>query len=153
MAPIGLCIAGCGRFAAFHARAARALPGRVAVSFASRDPTTAAAYRRRFGGVTAFGSYEEAAADPRVQALLFCTPHHVHLDNVRLAARWGKAVLVEKPMARTLEEADRMLAETRAAGIPFMVGENVHFMPAFVTARRLLAAGAIGPPQSWRRCT
>jgi predicted dehydrogenase len=164
MAPVGLCIAGCGRFAAFHARAARALSGRVAVSFASRNPATAAAYRRRFGGVAAFGSYEEAAADPRVQALLFCTPHHVHLDNVRLAARSGKAVLVEKPMARTLEEADRMLAEARAAGIPFMVGENFHFMPAFAAARRLLAAGAIGEvrqilatprgfrvPEGWRR--
>jgi predicted dehydrogenase len=164
MAPLGLCIAGCGRFAAFHARAARGLPGRVAVSFASREPATAEAYRRRFGGVAAFGSYEAAAGDPRVQALLFCTPHHAHLDNVQLAARHGKAVLVEKPMARTLEEADRMLADARAAGIPFMVGENFHFMPAFVAARRLLAAGAIGDvrqivatprgfrrPGGWRR--
>src|SRR5262245_12096904 len=164
MAPLLLCIAGCGRFAAFHARAARGLPGRVALSFASRDAATAEAYRRRFGGAAAFGSYEDAAADARVQALLFCTPHHVHLDNVRLAARHGKAVLVEKPMARTLEEADRMLAEARAAGITFMVGENFHFMPAFVAARRLLAAGAIGAirqivatprgfrvPGGWRR--
>jgi predicted dehydrogenase len=164
MALFGLCIAGCGRFAAFHARAARGLPDRLAVSFASRELATAEAYRRRFGGVAAFGSYEEAAADTRVQALLFCTPHHLHLDNVRLAARHGKAVLVEKPMARTLEEADLMLAEARAAGVPFMVGENFHFMPAFVTARRLLAAGAIGDvrqivatprgfrlPGGWRR--
>jgi predicted dehydrogenase len=164
MAPFGLCIAGCGRFAAYHARAARGLPDRVVVSFASRDLATAETYRRRFGGIAAFGSYEEAAADARVQALLFCTPHHVHIDNVRLAARYGKAALVEKPMARTLEEADLMVAEAEAAGIPFMVGENFHFMPAFVAARRLLAAGAIGEvrqivatprgfrrPGGWRR--
>src|SRR3990170_197433 len=144
MAGLGLCIAGCGRFAGFHARAARGLRGRVALSFASRDAALAEAYRRRFGGVAAFGSYAAAAADPRVQALLFCTPHHLHADHLRLAAVHGKAVLLEKPMARTLEEADAMLTEARAAGIPFMVGENFHFMPALVAARRLLAGGAIG---------
>ncbi len=141
---VGLCIVGCGRFATFHARAARRLGRGVALSFASRDPACAEAYRRRFGGVAAFGSYDAAAADERVHALLFCTPHHLHLDNVRLAAKHRKAALVEKPIARTLDEADQMLAEAAAAGIIFMVGENFHFVPAFVAARRLLAAGAIG---------
>lgn len=144
MTPLGLCIVGCGRFATFHAAAARRLRGAVSLSFASRDAARAEAYRRRFGGAAAFGGYEAAAADPRVQALVFCTPHHVHLDNVRLAAKHRKAVLLEKPIARTLEEADEMLAEAEAAGIPFMVAENFHFMPAFVEARRLLAAGAVG---------
>ncbi|HEV8309807.1 MAG TPA: Gfo/Idh/MocA family oxidoreductase [Methylomirabilota bacterium] len=163
MTALGLCIVGCGRFATFHARAARRL--RVGpLSFASRDPALAEVYRRRFGGVAAFGSYEAAAADPRVGALVFCTPHSLHLDNVRLAAKHRKAVLLEKPIARTLDEADEMLAEAAAAGIPFMVAENFHFMPAFVAARRLLAAGAIGEvrqllvsargfrrPAGWRR--
>ena len=164
MAPLGLCIVGCGRFATFHARAARRLGGAVVVSFASRELERAERYRRRFGGVAAFGSYEAAAADPRVDALLFCTPHDIHRDNVRLAVAHRKAVLVEKPIARTLEEADDMLAATRAAGVPFMVAENFHFMPAFVAARRLLSAGAIGAvrqvvitprgywlPGGWRR--
>lgn len=141
---LGLCIVGCGRFASFHARAARRLGDAVALSFASRDGARAEAYRRRFGGVAAFAGYETAAADPRVHALLFATPHHLHLDHVRLAATHGKAALVEKPIARTLAEADAMLAEAQAAGIPLMVAENFHFMPAFVAARRLLRAGAIG---------
>jgi predicted dehydrogenase len=159
-----VCIVGCGRFAGFHARAARRLGSRVALSFASRDAARAEGYRRRFGGVAAFGSYEAAAADSRVNALLFCTPHDRHLEDVRLAAKHGKAVLLEKPIARTLPEADDMLAEAQAAGIPFMVGENFHFAPAFVAARRLLAAGAVGDvrqvvgaargyrePGGWRR--
>lgn len=144
MRPLGLCIVGCGRFATFHARAARRLAGRVTLAFASRDAGRAEAYRRRFGGIAAFGSYETAAADPRVEALVVCTPHHLHLEHVRLAAKHRKAALVEKPIARTLGEADEMLAEAAAAGITFMVGENFAFMPAFVAARRLLAAGAIG---------
>jgi UDP-N-acetyl-2-amino-2-deoxyglucuronate dehydrogenase len=158
MAPLGLCIVGCGRFATFHARAARRLGRAVTLAFASREAARAEAFRRRFGGVAAFASYEAAAADPRVDALVVCTPHHLHLDNVRLAARHRKAVLLEKPIACTLEEADAMLAETRAAGIPFMVAENFHFVPAFVAARRLLAAGRIGrvrqvlaTPRGYRR--
>jgi predicted dehydrogenase len=164
MAEIGLCIVGCGRFAGFHARAARGLGGRVALAFASRDAGLAETYRRRFGGMAAFGSYAAAAADPRVHALLFCTPHQLHAENVRLAAAHGKAVLVEKPIAPTLEEAEGMLAEAREAGVPFMVGENFHFVPALAAARHLLAAGAIGAvrqvvaaprgfrlPRGWRR--
>jgi predicted dehydrogenase len=145
VAGLGLCVVGCGRFAGFHARAARRLGETVRVSFASRDARRAEAYRRRFGGVAAFGSYEEAAADRRVEALLFCTPHALHRQNVRLAAEHRKAVLLEKPIACTLEDADAMVAEAAAAGVPFMVGENYHFAPAFVATRRLLRAGAIGP--------
>jgi len=161
--PVGLCIVGCGRFARFHARAARQLGGAVALAFASRDAGRAEAYRRRFGGVAAFGDYEAAAADPRVHALVFCTPHHLHLAHLRLAVRHRKAALLEKPIACTLADADAMLAEAAAASIPFMVGENLHFAPAFVAARRLVAAGAVGQvrqivvsarafrrPRSWR---
>jgi predicted dehydrogenase len=145
MRPLGVCIVGCGRFATFHARAARRLGSAVRLAFASRDAARAEGYRRRFGGVAAFGSYEAAAADPRVDALVFCTPHHLHLENVCLAARHRKAVLVEKPIAGTLDEAERILAEAKAAGVTLMVGENFHFMPALVAARRLLSAGVIGP--------
>ena len=160
----GVCIVGCGRFAAFHARAARRLGRRVRLSFASRDPARAEAYRRRFGGAHAYGSYEAAAADPEVRALLICTPHHLHLEHVRLAARHGKAALLEKPIARTVAEADQLLAEAQAAGILLMVGENFHFMPAMRAARQLITGGAIGPvrqvvigargartPAGWRR--
>jgi predicted dehydrogenase len=163
-ATLGLCILGCGRFAAFHARAARRLGPAVAVSFASREPGRADAFRHRFGGVAAFGSYEAALADPRVDAVVVCTPHHLHAELAWRAAGQGKAILVEKPMARTLAEADAMLAAARAAGVVLMVAENLHFMPAFVAARRELRAGAIGPvrqvvvnargyrpPGAWRR--
>lgn len=164
MAPLGLCIVGCGRFATFHAEAARRLGRGVALSFASRDAARAEVYRRRFRGVAAFGSYEAAAGDPGVRALVVCTPHHLHLDHVRLAAKHGKAVLLEKPIARTLEEADQILDEAATGGITLMVAENFHFMPAFVAAREFLATGALGRvrqilisargyrrPSGWRR--
>lgn len=142
--PLGLCLLGCGRFATFHARAARRLRGGVRIAFASRDPSRAEAYRRRFGGFAAFGSYEAAAADPRVEALLVCTPHHLHEAHARLAAEHGKSILLEKPIARTLDEADAILAAAREAGVVLMVGENFHFAPCFAAAREYLKSGAIG---------
>ncbi len=161
--PLGLCVVGCGRFATFHAAAARRLRRRVRLAFASRDPARAEAYRRRFDGFAAFGSYEAAAADPRVEALLVCTPHHLHLPHTRLGAAHGKAVLLEKPIARTVAEADEVLATARGAEIVLMVAENLPFMPAFAAARAAIRAGAIGtvrqvvvsargfrPPRGWR---
>ncbi len=142
--PLGLGVVGCGRFAAFHARAARQLGGAVRIAFASRDADRAEAYRRRFGGFAAFGSYEAAAADPRVDALVVCTPHHLHEAHARLAAEHGKAILLEKPIARTLAEADGILSAARSAGVVLMVAENVHFAPGFVAVRGYLRDGAIG---------
>jgi predicted dehydrogenase len=135
---------GCGRFATFHARAARRLGGAVRIAFASRDPARAEAYRRRFGGFAAFGSYEAAAADPCVDALVVCTPHHLHEVHARLAAEHGKGILLEKPIARTLPEADAILVGARAAGVVLMVAENAHFVPCFAAARAYLRDGAIG---------
>jgi predicted dehydrogenase len=142
--PLGLGIVGCGRFATFHARAARQLGGSVRIAFASRDPARAEVYRRRFGGFAAFGSYEAAAADPRVDALVVCTPHHLHEAHARLAAEHGKSILLEKPIARTLAEADAILSAVRSAGVVLMVAENAHFVPGFVAVRAYLRAGAIG---------
>ena len=142
--PLGLALVGCGRFATFHARAARRLGGAVRIAFASRDPARAEAYRRRFGGFAAFGSYEAAAADSRVDALVVCTPHHLHESNARLAAEHGKAMLLEKPIARTLAEAEAILSAADSAGVVLMVAENVHFAPCFVAARGYVRDGAIG---------
>jgi predicted dehydrogenase len=162
--PLGLALVGCGRFATFHARAARRLGGAVRIAFASRDPERAEAYRRRFGGFAAFGSYEAAAADARIDALVVCTPHHLHEAHARLAAEHGKAILLEKPIARTLGEADAIISTAGAAGVVLMVAENVHFSPGFVATRAYLRDGAIGAvrqivvaargyrqPSGWRR--
>ena len=142
--PLGLGLVGCGRFAAFHARAARRLGGAVRLAFASRDPARAEAYRRRFAGFAAFGSYEAAAADPRVDALVVCTPHHLHEAHARLAAEHGKAILLEKPIGRTLDEADTIISAARSAGVVLMVGESAHFAPAFAAASAHIRDGAIG---------
>ncbi len=156
-----LVIVGCGRIALRHAAAARAL--RLPVIFASRDLARARAYARRFRGVAAYGDYGEALRDPRAAAGVVCTPHDRHRPDVLAALAAGRHVLVEKPIARTLEEADEMIAAAARAGRVLMVAEQFHFMPAFRRVRALLEAGRLGElrevqavargfrrPDSWR---
>ena len=144
-----LCVVGCGRFAKKFVKAVRSFKGlsardQVELYFASRDREKARAYCRAFDGAGYFGSYEEAAADPRIQAMYVCTPHHLHLEHTLLATRHSKHILVEKPIARSMEEGERMVAAARDAGVQLMVAENHRFMPTVVKARELINSGAVG---------
>jgi predicted dehydrogenase len=133
---------GCGWIARRHAAAARRL--RVPLIFASRDLERARGYARTFGGIAAYGSYHEAVADPRAAGAIICTPHDRHLADARMAFAAGKHVLIEKPLARTLEEADEIIAAAGAAGRVLMVAEQFHFMPAFRRVKALLDSGRLG---------
>ncbi len=141
---IGICIVGCGHIARLHAWAARSLRPKVHLYFASRSKEKAEAYRRRFGAEGSFGSYEAAARDERVNALVICTPHDLHPEGVELAAVHGKDILLEKPIARSLPEADAMIRRADEAGVLLMVAENFRFKPSVLKAKQLIEQGAVG---------
>ena len=141
---LGLCVLGCGSFAAVFSRSVAALSGEVDLYFASRDLARAQGYASRFGGLDAFGSYEAAVADPRVEAVYVCTPHYLHREHASLAFRAGKRVLVEKPIAGTLADAEAVIAEADASGVTFMVAENYRFLPPVQEAKRLIDQGQVG---------
>ena len=154
-------VLGCGWIARRHAAAARRIG--LPLAFASRDLGRARAYARELGGVAAYGDYEAALREPDIAGAIVCTPHDRHLADVLLALDRGKHVLVEKPIARTLEEADRMIGAAFGAGLALMVAENFHFMPAFRHVKAVLAGAGIGrlrelhlvsrglrPPSGWR---
>jgi predicted dehydrogenase len=139
---MALVIVGCGWIARRHAAAARGLG--IPVVFASRDLARARAYALEFGGVAAYGAYDEALRHPGAGGAVVCTPHDRHLDDVLAALAAGRHVLVEKPIARTLDEADRMIDAAARAGRVLMVAENFRFMPGFRAVRRLIEDGTLG---------
>jgi predicted dehydrogenase len=141
---LSLCVVGCGEFAQTFVKGIQPLREEINLFFASRDRSRARAYSDMFQGSGAFGSYEEAAADPRVEAMYLCTPHHLHLEHVTMSARAGKHVLVEKPLACSLEEGRRTIAAAQEAGITLMVAENYRFLAAVRKCKELVASGAIG---------
>ncbi len=141
---LGLGVLGCGSFAAAFARSVSALSGEIDLYFASRDLGRAREYALRFGGLDAFGSYEDAVSDPRVDAVYVCTPHHLHREHASLAFRTGKPVLVEKPIAGTLADAEAMIREAESADVNLMVAENYRFLPPVQEAKKLIDAGRVG---------
>jgi len=142
MAARALVLLGCGWIARRHAAAARRLG--IPLLAASRDAARARAFAREFAAADAFGAYEDAVRDPRATGAIVCTPHDRHLPDALLALGAGLHVLVEKPIAPTFAEADRMISAAAAAGRILMVAENVHFMPAFHHVHRLIAGGRLG---------
>jgi len=141
---LGLCVIGCGDFAKVFAQEMQALSGEIDLFFASRDSQRAAEYAAVFNGKASFGSYEAAAADPRVESVYLCTPHFLHREHVALAAAAGKHILVEKPIARTMEEARSIIQTAQRAGVTLMVAENYRFMAVVRRAKELIDSGALG---------
>lgn len=140
----GLCVIGCGRFARTFAEGVAPLREELDLFFASRDLKRAQAYCQAFQGSGAYGSYQAPALDPRIDALYICTPHHLHLEHVTLAASHGKHVLVEKPIACSVEEAARAIEVCRRAGVALMVAENLRFMNSVQRCKELVDGGAVG---------
>ena len=113
---LGLCVVGCGDYAQTFAQGIQAILGEIDLYFASRDRQRAEAYSLMFQGSGAFGSYQEAAADSRVEAMYLCTPpHYLHQEQVAMAVWAGKHVLLEKPISTTLEDGHRIIAAAQEA--------------------------------------
>ena len=89
-------------------------------------------------------TYAELLARPDVDAVLVSSPHSAHLSQVTEAARAGKHVLVEKPMALDAAECDAMIAACRTAGVVLSVIQTVRFRGTVARAKRMVAEGLIG---------
>jgi predicted dehydrogenase len=142
--PVRLALLGCGGIATAHLSAYAALPelGRVVVACDS-DPENARRRAEETGAAACF-DVEEALSRDDVEAVDLCLPHDLHAPVTLAAAAAGKHVLVEKPIARNLEEADRMIAACAAAGVHLMVAHCQRFSAERQTAKRLVDDGAIG---------
>lgn len=109
----------------------------------SRSSAKRDAFAKRFGA-RPLESYEQVLADPEIDAVILTTPHSRHGEHVRMAARSGKHVFVEKPF--TLDAADgRSAADAcAAAGVALAVGHNRRFSPGAQWLKNLVREGALG---------
>jgi predicted dehydrogenase len=91
---------------------------------------------------------EAAIADPEVDAVDVCLPTPVHRNAAERALAAGKHVLLEKPIALTLDDADAIVGAAERSGSLFMVGLVLRFWPEYVELQRRLAAGELGRPRA-----
>lgn len=138
-------ILGAGNIASTHARGYLKAEDLAKVT-AIADPNRKAAetLSAQLGGVSIYDSWEELLDQSDVDAVDLCLPHYLHCEVAVAAAQSGRHVLVEKPIARTLEEADAMIDAADKAGVKLMVSHDRRYHPMFVKIKELLESGAIG---------
>ncbi len=113
------------------------------VSATDPQALACAQFERDFG-VTCDANFEALCANPKVQAIYIATPHQLHADQVEMAAAHGKHVMVEKPMALTLDECTRMMEACTRANVVLMVGHSHSFNAPILKAHQLIQSGAFG---------
>ena len=154
---VGIGIVGIGFMGMIHYLAASKLAGAKVVAINSRDPKKLAGdwsgIQGNFGppggpmdlsGVTAYPQFDAILADPSVDLVDLCVPNEDHARLAISALRAGKHVLVEKPIALSVEDADAMVSEAKRAGRMLMVGHVLPFFPEFAFARELVESGRFG---------
>ena len=139
-----LALVGCGAIARFHLDGIKEAVPQIRITAAIDPVPEKAASVAAETGAQAFSSLDEALEQGDFDAVDLLLPHDLHEQFALQAFQAGKHVLLEKPMAPTLEACERILAAARQAGTVFMVAENSQYWPEIVTARTLIQEGKIG---------
>jgi predicted dehydrogenase len=92
----------------------------------------------------------ETASDPDVEAVVVCTPEHLHVEPALAAIDAGKAVAVEKPLAHTIQDAERIRAQAEEQDLPVLAAHILRFEARYAAARRAIEAGELGAVQAVR---
>ncbi|MGM0930171.1 MAG: Gfo/Idh/MocA family protein [Actinomycetota bacterium] len=152
--PLGVALLGHAFMGKAHSNAWRNVsafyPGVPAVTqrvLTGRNPHGVAAAAARYGWAEGSTDWRAVLARDDVQIVDICTPGHLHAELAVAALEAGKHVIVEKPLANSVAEAELMAAAARtarAAGVQAMVGFNYRRVPALALARQLIAEGRIG---------
>jgi myo-inositol 2-dehydrogenase/D-chiro-inositol 1-dehydrogenase len=141
---------GAGRMGLTHLRNLAGIPG---VRVAAVADTSLEAAKRGAELANAGRASDDivgtlAASD--VDTVLICTPTNTHAELIEAAARAGKAIWCEKPIALSLEETRSVVATVEAAAVPAMIGFMRRFDPGYAEARRRIAAGELGKLERFR---
>jgi len=140
---LGLGVIGLGMAGAVMVRAAARHPGTVLTAAADPQPGPREAFGRDFNART-YADARALAEDPAVEVVYIATPHQFHAEHAVLAAERGKHVILEKPMALTLADCDRIIAAVERAGVHLIVGHTHAFDSAVRAMRGLIASGELG---------
>ena len=148
--PLSFGLVGAGWIGSFHAETlARRLPNARLAAVADPEPAAA----ERLPSPRTYRDPLDLIADQSIDAVAICAPATSHADLVVAAAHAGKHVFCEKPMALTLEDADRAIDAAHTAGVALQVGFNRRFVPDFADMHARIVEGAIGTPQLLRSLT
>ena len=144
---LGVAVLGLGRVGPAHVRVVAENARVRLVAIAEADEAKRGAVAGGYPGCAALSDYHDALAREDVQAVVICLPHWLHERAAIDAVEAGKHVLIEKPLATSLEGCEH-IAEVvgKRHGVTFTVGHTQHFYPIVAKAKQVLAGGQIGRP-------
>ncbi len=141
---VNVAVIGAGKMAYWHLRAYRRISGVRIAAIANPTSERGAELARRFKIPVTARSADEILDLPGLDAVDLSVPTGLHAELALAALKRGLHVYAEKPLCRTLEEADAVVAAAAAAGKSVFVGYNLRFCPEFERAKRILNSGALG---------
>ena len=141
-----LAVVGCGSVSKLHLNGIQKCDRAELAAVVSRDEGRRNAAASAYAAPRAYGVYEEALADPDVDAVVLCTPNHLHLAQAMAAFQAGKHVLVEKPMTEGYADGLALVSEAERRGLTLMSAQCCRFLAVFRKAREVLRSGQVGKP-------
>ena len=141
---LGAGIIGCGGIGNCHATALTKLPGVKIVGAVDIDASRAKGYADRYGAEAYYTDADQLLARDDVDFVIITTANDLHASMTIRALEAGKHVMVQKPMALNVAEADAMVAAAKASGKKLMVSFFELFHPAFKKAKEIVDQGLIG---------
>jgi len=146
MKTFNLALLGCGGITKAHRQAFAEIPEIKPFVMADIDEGRAKEVAAETGAAHVVTDWREAVAMDEVDIVDVCLPHTIHREPAVEAARHGKHVFTEKPMATTIEDVDAMVEAAKENGVTLAVGQVLRFREANEKAKELLQAGRIGRP-------
>jgi predicted dehydrogenase len=144
---IGIAVIGCGRIGITHLEAIKELSDRVElIAVVDINNEMLERIAGKYRPKRSYSSVEDVLKDPEVEAVVVALPHNLHCPVTLQAVESRKHVLVEKPMAISLKDADRMIEAALKADVNLMVGQSQRYIPALQLSKTYLPK--IGRPFS-----
>ena len=140
-----IAILGCGKVAHLHAKAVQNLKNARLAGVWSRTPKTAIMFAAQYG-TKFYADITDLVKREKIDLVIVCTPHPFHLQPVLEAAKAGANILVEKPLASTLEDSDKMIEACKNAGVKLGVISQRRWYAPVKRVKDAIEAGKIGKP-------
>jgi predicted dehydrogenase len=146
MKPIGLAIVGSGRIGTLRARLAAAHPAVRFIAVSDQDEAAARKLAATVGAQVHGTSNDEIISHPDVNAVIVSTSEGEHVKPIVKAIEMGKRVLVEKPLALTVADADRVIRAIEKSGADVRVGYSRRYKERYLIAKEQILQGRLGTP-------
>ena len=143
---VRIALIGCGTMGRTHSNGYLSIENARPVAFCDLFAEKAQPLADAHGGKV-YTDFDTMLREAEFDVLDVCLPTYMHHDYAVAGMRAGKHVFCEKPVARTAEEAEDMIAVARECGVKFSVGHVLRFFPNYVDAASLCASGRLGTPR------